>query len=105
MVKVTVARIQGESFDLSTGEAVPKAVVLTNGTSEIPLYVNDEIAMSVLAMAHGNGALQESAPAEKAEEPKKPEKPKKRQKKREEVSFEDLEDEAYRDTLTGVPSL
>lgn len=106
MAKITVSRVVGESFDLGTGEALPKAIVLTDGIVELPVYVDDEIALSVISLAHGNGELQEPEPVEA---PKKPGKPKKRQRKKvpDAKAPEAVVDEteAYRDELTGVPSL
>lgn len=96
MGKVTVSRIMGESFDLLTGDTIPKAVVLSNGADEIPIYVDDETALAILAMAHSG--VQQELPLEA--------KPKKRQKKPKEEQRLAVVDEleAYRDASTGAPS-
>lgn len=47
---IRVIRIAGESFDLVSGEQLPKALILSNGVREYPLYVDDETAHFVLQM-------------------------------------------------------
>jgi len=47
---IRVVRVAGESYDLETGDAIPKALVLSNGVREFPIYVDDDTAMAVIAM-------------------------------------------------------
>jgi hypothetical protein len=95
MAEVTVARVQGESFDLETGRAMPKALVLTNGQDEVPVYVEDDTALAVIALARGR---QEEPPK------KQPKKKKAKASKDPPLAVVDpLED--YRDASTGAPSL
>lgn len=47
---IRVVRIAGESFDLENQEQLPKALILSNGKREFPLYVDDDTAKAVLEM-------------------------------------------------------
>lgn len=68
---IRVVRIAGEGYDLDTGEAHPKSLVLTNGYREVFLPVDDQAVHAVLEMVaevaavelkkapEGNGGLHE----------------------------------------------
>jgi hypothetical protein len=47
---IQVVRIQGESFNLGTGELIPKSLILSNGVRELFLPVDDSTAEEVLRM-------------------------------------------------------
>lgn len=47
---IRVVRIAGESFDLETKKELPKSLVLSNGTRELSVYVDDDTAAEVLKM-------------------------------------------------------
>ena len=47
---IVVRRIAGESFDLVTGEEIPKSLVLTNGHSEVSIPVDDASVARVIEL-------------------------------------------------------
>jgi hypothetical protein len=53
MIRIT--RVVGESFDLETKTETPKALVLSNGIREFHLYVDDDTALSIIAMIQETG--------------------------------------------------
>lgn len=62
-MSIRVTRIMGESFDLETGHQLPKSIVLTNGVKEIPVFVDDDVALAVIEMMTGESAPKKSSPA------------------------------------------
>jgi hypothetical protein len=73
---IFVKRITGESFDLETGSQLPKAIVLSNGASEVSISVNDEDAMAVVQLMVDSAGSKEPTPlratsAEPKEEPRR----------------------------------
>jgi hypothetical protein len=60
---ITVKRITGESYDLETGEEIPKTLVLSNGSQEVSIAVDDETAVEVVKLMVGR------------QEPMRPEEP------------------------------
>jgi len=47
---ITVTRIIGESYDFGTGKETPKAIVLSNGLSEVAVAVDEETLAQVIAL-------------------------------------------------------
>lgn len=47
---ITITRIAGESYNLQTGEQMPKALILSNGIREYSLYVDDHTAKDILSL-------------------------------------------------------
>lgn len=76
---ITVTRIAGESYNLQTGEMLPKALVLSNGAKEYFLYVDEETAAAVLQLLVEDTSSVEHLPpsrfreesVEPSEQPKK----------------------------------
>ena len=60
---IVVKRITGESYDLETGEEIPKTLVLSNGIREMAVAIDDETAVEVVKLMVGR------------QEPMKPEDP------------------------------
>jgi hypothetical protein len=60
---IQVVRITGEDYDLNTGEAHPKSLVLSNGYREMYLPVDDNIVRAILQLAVENQP--EDAPVER----------------------------------------
>jgi len=54
---IRVVRIAGESYDLESGEELPKALVLSNGVREFSLHVDDMTAQAVVEMMAESQAL------------------------------------------------
>jgi hypothetical protein len=51
-----VKRILGESFDLESGAKIPKALVISNGTDELNIPIDDDTAMAVVRLMVGDTA-------------------------------------------------
>jgi hypothetical protein len=69
---IRVVRLAGESYDLETGDQLPKALILSNGVREFSLHVDDETARAVVEMmAEGQGVRNQSV-VEKARTVKVP---------------------------------
>lgn len=47
---IVVKRIVGESYDLETGKAVPKGLVLSNGSQEVTIRASDGEIEAVLRL-------------------------------------------------------
>jgi hypothetical protein len=47
---IVVRRIAGESYDLVTGKEQPKALVLSNGHSEVFVPINEETVLRVIQL-------------------------------------------------------
>jgi len=45
---IVVKRIAGESYDLETGQEIPKTLVLSNGHHEFGFPIDDETARSII---------------------------------------------------------
>jgi hypothetical protein len=67
---ITVSRISGESFDLSSGKELPKSLALTNGQREILVVVDDEIIREVIQMEMESRHFPEKTLAEQPSVPR-----------------------------------
>lgn len=63
---IRVIRIAGESYDLETGEELPKALILSNGLREFALHVDDETAHAVVQMMAESQEARSQKTVEKA---------------------------------------
>lgn len=63
---IRVIRIAGESYDLETGEELPKALILSNGLREFALHVDDDTAHAVVQMMAESQEARSQKTVEKA---------------------------------------
>lgn len=63
---IIVKRITGESFDLETGEQIPKTLVLSNGEREATIIIDDAAALTVVKLMVSDHEL-DDVPAEGGE--------------------------------------
>jgi len=54
---IVVKRIAGESYDLETGAAIPKSLVLSNGSQELSILIDDDTAAAVIQFMAAGGTI------------------------------------------------
>ena len=111
---IFVSRIVGESYDLQTGKELPKALVLSNGTYEHTLYVDDKTVQAIISLGKTTVSTQKPVviPPEDAEAPEHSEvrlsprlMPQPVEAPVENIAQDDGPGADYDDPTTGVASL
>ncbi len=64
---IIVTKIVGESFDLQTGGEIPSAIVLSNGTDEVHVPVEEDVLKQVVRLFAGSSRMAAPMPLRQPE--------------------------------------